>query len=198
LNGCYGCCIIGKNHEETTMGYWNSRGLRGSSLELIINETNKIYLEDGLAVIQKLPTSIKPVRLDAEHGTITLAYFDEKSTVDYMGNVQGIPICFDAKETSLPSLPIANIHEHQIEFMEKFNQQKGISFILVHFSKKEKSFLIDFNTLKKYWDNAQKGGRKSIPFSAMQGEFEVFPHKHYMLHYLEALNNLIIHQDNKY
>jgi recombination protein U len=71
------------------MGYWNSRGLRGSQLEENLNITNKIYLEQGLAVVQKIPTSIKPVELDPAKGTIKLAYFEEKSTVDYLGNIQG-------------------------------------------------------------------------------------------------------------
>ena len=33
------------------MGYWHSRGLRGSYLEECINQTNKIYLEQGLAAV---------------------------------------------------------------------------------------------------------------------------------------------------
>ena len=75
---------------------------------------------------------------------ITLAYFDEKSTVDYMGSVQGIPVCFDAKETAQKNLPIANIHEHQIEFMDKFMLQGGLSFILVNFTQCDKFYLLDF------------------------------------------------------
>ena len=65
------------------MGYWESRGLRGSEFEDLINRTNKVYFDDDLAVVQKIPTAIKPVRLDNERGVISLAYFDEKSTVDY-------------------------------------------------------------------------------------------------------------------
>ena len=79
------------------MGTWNSRGLRGSTLEDMINQTNECYLEKGLALIQKIPTPITPVRIDKEHRHITLAYFDQRSTVDYIGAVQGIPVCFDAK-----------------------------------------------------------------------------------------------------
>ena len=51
----------------------------------MINRTNKAYLDDNLAVIQKIPTSITPVRLDNQRGVISLAYFDEKSTVDGIG-----------------------------------------------------------------------------------------------------------------
>ena len=56
------------------MGTWNSRGLRGSTLEEMVNWTNDHYLEKGLALIQKIPTPITPVRMDADHKQITLAY----------------------------------------------------------------------------------------------------------------------------
>ena len=42
------------------MATWNSRGLRGSTLEELINRTNEQYLEKGLALIQKIPTPITP------------------------------------------------------------------------------------------------------------------------------------------
>ena len=49
------------------MGTWNSRGLRGSTLEEFINRTNERYMEQELALIQKIPTPITPVRIDKEH-----------------------------------------------------------------------------------------------------------------------------------
>ena len=110
------------------MGYWNSRGLRGSQLEENLNITNKIYLEQGLAVVQKIPTSIKPVELDPAKGTIKLAYFEEKSTVDYLGNIQGIPVCFDAKETSQKRLPIANIHSIRWNLWKHLKNRRGCPF----------------------------------------------------------------------
>ena len=73
------------------MATWNSRGLRGSTLEDMINRTNEKYAEAGLALIQKIPTPITPIQMDKEHRQITLAYFEQKSTVDYIGAVQGIP-----------------------------------------------------------------------------------------------------------
>ena len=59
------------------MGTWNSRGLRGSTLEEMVNRTNEWYLEKGLALMQKIPTPITPVKMDKEHRQITLAYFDQ-------------------------------------------------------------------------------------------------------------------------
>ena len=49
------------------MGTWNSRGLRGSTLEDMINYTNTRYEEMGLALIQKVPTPITPVQIGRAH-----------------------------------------------------------------------------------------------------------------------------------
>ena len=116
------------------MATWNSRGLRGSTLEDLVNRTNEQYREKGLALIQKIPTPITPVRMDKENRHITLAYFEQRSTVDYIGAVQGIPVCFDAKETAVDTFPLQNIHAHQISFMSDFEQQKGIAFIILHYT----------------------------------------------------------------
>ena len=102
------------------MGTWNSRGLRGSTLEDMINMSNESYREKGLALIQKIPTPITPVRIDQQTRHITLAYFDQQSTVDYIGAVQGIPVCFDAKECATDTFPMMNIHEHQVKFRVEY------------------------------------------------------------------------------
>ena len=57
------------------MPTWNSRGLRGSTLEDLINQTNETYKENKLALIQKIPTPITPINIDKETRHITLAYF---------------------------------------------------------------------------------------------------------------------------
>ncbi len=72
------------------MATWNSRGLRGSTLEELINRSNEQYREKGLALIQKIPTPITPIRIAKESRQITLAYFEQKSTVDYIGVMNSI------------------------------------------------------------------------------------------------------------
>lgn len=178
------------------MGYWNSRGLRGSSLEELINFTNESYRQRGLALIQKIPTPITPVEISKEKRTITLAYFDKQSTVDYIGVVQGIAVCFDAKDTTQSHLPLQNIHEHQIVFMEDFQKQRGISFLLVHFAALDEFYLLPFEELKKYWEDAQQGGRKSIPYAAFQKEYQIKNNGGAMLHYLEALNTYLVWKES--
>ena len=70
------------------MATWNSRGLRGSGLEDLINRTNETYANNNLCLIQKIPTPITPVEINHSTRQITLAYFEKKSTVDYIGAVQ--------------------------------------------------------------------------------------------------------------
>ena len=116
------------------MATWNSRGLRGSTLEDMVNRTNERYAEGGLALIQKIPTPITPIKMDQQTRHITLAYFEQKSTVDYIGAVQGIPVCFDAKECAADTFSLQNIHEHQVRFMERFERQGGVAFFLIYYT----------------------------------------------------------------
>lgn len=180
------------------MGYWNTRGLRGNTLEELINITNDVYRQKNLAIIQKIPTPITPVKISEDGKNITLAYFEKQSTVDYIGAVQGIPICFDAKETNLKSLPLNNIHIHQIEFMEDFIKQGGISFLLVSFKFCSEYFILPFDILKKYYKDSKNGKRKSIPYSVFDQNLRIHNKNGYVIHYLETLNTYLTMIDSKY
>ncbi len=138
------------------MPTWNSRGLRGSALEEYINRTNEKYLEHGLALIQKIPTPITPITIDKQTHHITLAYFEQKSTVDYIGAVQGIPVCFDAKECHSDTFPLQNIHGHQGVFMENFERQGGIAFFLILFSARDEFYYLRFQKLLEFWERMKK------------------------------------------
>jgi len=169
---------------------FSNRGLRGSTFEEMINLTNERLRNNSLAIVQKVPTPITPVAIDKENRTITLAYFEKKSTVDYMGVVQGIPICFDAKETQQKSLPVGNIHRHQIDFMAEFTKHQGIAFMLVNFALYNQFFFLPFKSLKAFWDDAQNGGRKSIPYADFDQRYLV-EYKGGFLRYLDAINTYL-------
>jgi len=169
------------------MGTWNTRGLRGSTLEDLINLTIEKYVDSGIALIQKIPTPIKPINIDPDTRRITLAYFDQKSTVDYIGVVQGIPICFDAKECNTDTFPMQNIHAHQVEFMERFEKQDGISFIIVHYTHRDEMYYLPFTYIKKFFDRSQSGGRKSFRFEEIDTSYKIQGHKGVPVHFLEQL-----------
>ena len=169
------------------MPSWNSRGLRGSALEETINLINDKYREQKLALIQKIPTPITPVEMDKEHGHITLAYFDKKSTVDYIGVVQGVPVCFDAKECATDTFALQNIHEHQVLFMRDFEQQEGIAFILIYFTKRDIYYYLRDEELEKYWKRAEDGGRKSFRFDELDKDYFFKSTNGYYIPYLNML-----------
>lgn len=169
------------------MATWNSRGLRGSALEDLINHTNEIYREKHLALIQKIPTPIKPIQMDKESRHITLAYFDQKSTVDYIGTVQGIPVCFDAKECAQETFPLANVHAHQMAFMEEFELQGGISFLLVSYTRKDEMYYLPFADIKIFYDRAINGGRKSFTYAEIDKSYQIHREGSAFVHYLPAL-----------
>ncbi|MCR4686315.1 MAG: Holliday junction resolvase RecU [Lachnospiraceae bacterium] len=144
------------------MATWTSRGLRGSTFEEMINRTNEKYRESGLALVQKIPTPITPVKMDPDNKRITLAYFEQKSTIDYIGVVQEVPICFDAKESSSQTFTLQNIHEHQVEFMRDFEKQGGVAFFLIYYTQTEEMYYLPFEFLDLFWQRAKNGGRKSF------------------------------------
>lgn len=169
------------------MPTWNSRGLRGSTLEDLVNRTNEKYLLNNLALIQKVPTPITPINIDKDTRHITLAYFDQKSTVDYIGVVQGVPVCFDAKECNTDTFPLANIHEHQVEFMRNFEKQDGVAFVLISFTKKNEFYYLRFEELLKFWNRMLEGGRKSFRYDELDEQFFLTETPGVFIPYLEAL-----------
>ena len=170
------------------MSTWKTRGLRGSTLEDMVNRTNERYLEAGLCLVQKIPTPITPINIDHKTRHITLAYFDQKSTVDYIGAAQGIPICFDAKECNKDTFTLANIHEHQVVFMENFEKQGGIAFFIINYTAKDMLYYLRFQKLKEFWVRMQNGGRKSFTFDETESDFFLKTKPGILVPYLDGIN----------
>lgn len=178
------------------MTVWRSRGLRGSDLEDLIHLTIEYYRNQGLARIDKIATPIKVIDIDGQ-GTITKAFFEKKSTVDFMGIIQGVGVAFDAKETNLKSLPLSNIHEHQLEFMDDISKQSGLAFLIVHFKFCDEFYLLPYETLKQYVDASKKGARKSIAYSELDPAFKIERTRSNILNFLPALNVYLEYRKSK-
>lgn len=174
------------------MATWNSRGLRGSTLEELINMTNELYRTNKLALIQKIPTPITPVKIDKEKGVINLAYFEKDSTVDYIGVAQGIPVCFDAKECATDTFSLRNIHEHQIQFMRDFEQQKGVSFLVIMFTTRNEYYYMRLRELEIYLKRVEDGHAKNFKYSELDNRFFIKSKQGVPVHYLELINTDLI------
>lgn len=133
------------------------------TLEAELNDSNRYYLENDIAVIYKKPTPIKVVRQVNEK--IINAYFEKPSTTDYNGLYKGKYVDFEAKETTKTSFPLANIHSHQIKHMENVIKHGGICFLIVRFVKMNETYLL-FG--EDFIDYINSNSRKSVPHSFFQ------------------------------
>ena len=178
------------------MATWKTRGLRGSLFEDLINRTNEVYLERGTALVQKIPTPITPIDFDQEERHITLAYFNQKSTVDYIGIAQGIALCFDCKECAADTFAMQNIHEHQYKFMKEFERQGGVAFILIYYSHREQIYFMRCDEMARFYERAygcegQEEGRKSFRFDELDPDFLYDMPAEPFINYLEYVNDYL-------
>lgn len=145
---------------------------RGMGFEALIDHSNAMYDRKGIAVINKRPTPVKVLGQN-EKGMIH-GFYEKSSTVDYDGVYRGRFLVFEAKSTQEKMrFDLSNIQQHQYDYLKKVHLHGGIAFILVYFEKHQLTYLMEFETLKHYWERAQKGGRKSIRIE----DFDIHAHQ---------------------
>ena len=169
------------------MSTWSSRGLRGSTLEELINNTNEFYRKKKLALVQKIPTPITPVEFDSSTKRITKAFFEKDSTVDYIGVVQEVPVCFDAKECHSDTFSLQNIHEHQYNFMKEFEEQGGVSFLIILFSVRNDLYYMPFKELKYFIERTKEGHAKNFKYNELYDDYFLKSEGGALVHYLKGL-----------
>lgn len=162
---------------------------RGMDLESLINEANKYYLDNDIAVIYKKPTPVEIKKVSYKGKTEYIeGVLREKSTLDYTGVYKGYYLDFDAKSSkSKTSFPLANIHKHQLLHIDRVLKHKGISFLIIEMN--DRFFILDGNVLMNFVNN---NDRKSIPFEFVQKEgLEIKLKFSPTLDYITVLDTLI-------
>ena len=115
----------------------------GMSFEKDVSDSCEFYRLENKAVIYKRPTPIKVVKMSKEkNGMISEAYFQEKSTTDYVGIYKGKYVDFECKETIHDSVPYQMIREQQFRHLEQIISLGGLGFFLVSFRKYQEVYLI--------------------------------------------------------
>lgn len=143
-------------------------GNRGMGLEMLVGYANEQYASEGIATIQKVPTSVKVTRIDK--GRIKDGFFEKDSTVDFIGVYRGVAVAFDAKSTNeKTSYPLAGIEKHQMEFMERWEKNGGRAFFLIELVDRQETYFVNYCWMQKWWDIMNAGGRKSILISDIRG-----------------------------
>jgi len=149
------------------------------ALENDINDTNKYYLINDIAVIHKKPTAVTIHKAEypgPHQAIIKEAYFQTPSTTDYNGIYKGKYIDFEAKETnSKTSFPLSNIHNHQIEHLKSIVKHGGIGFIIVRFNSYNETYLL---MVKDFLSFINENNRKSIPYDYFKKHGYLIPIKY--------------------
>lgn len=148
-----------KKNNCKTINYAN----RGMKLEALIDEANLFYQESDVAIIYKKPTPVAIGKVDYvnQNKVLTKGYFKCKSTLDYVGIYKGRYIDFDAKSTTnKTSLPLSNIHNHQLDHINNIIRHGGITFILIEIN--HLFYILKGEDLIEFIKNNE---RKSIPYS---------------------------------
>lgn len=141
-------------------------GNRGKSFENIIDHTNKIYQNKGIALINKRPTPMKIV--GKTRGNQHICVFSHKSTVDYDGIYRGKPIVFEAKSVNSTRLPLDIITDHQISYLDQADKHGAISFLIVEIRPLQDVFIVSNSMLQKHVKIAKNDGRKSISMDDLE------------------------------
>lgn len=133
---------------------------RGKQFEKLIEHTNNVYKQKGIAVIDKIPT---PVNFNPR---TKKAFYEGKSTVDFIGcNYKGRMIAFDAKKVSGKSFPFKNIANHQVEYLKDVKRLGASAFFLIYFDFNDTCFKLQINDFIIY---RQTNDRKSIPYEWLE------------------------------
>ena len=56
-------------------------------------------------------------------------------------------------------------------------------------------YYLRFRELKKYWERAEEGGRKSFRYDELDPEFVIPPHRSILVPYLDLLNRDLQERD---
>ena len=165
-----------------------SHANRGKSFEQLIEQSNKAYEFQEVALVQKIPNEWI-IQRDWKTRAITKAFPSGKSTVDYIGVYQGRGVAFEAKSTvNKTSFPLSNIKPHQIKYLESFAAHKGIAFYLINFSTFDRTFLMSAEQLRKDFLQEDK---KSIPLSYFEERcIEIYSAATIPIDYIKGLKEL--------
>lgn len=133
---------------------------RGMKFEEQIQKQCDQYKKEGLAYIDKLPTSWKVVR---KGRFIVSAFAEAKSKLDFYGTLRnGKSIYIEAKSSQSTSLPLTNFKEHQFVYLEELSQYTDYVYVLIEMRKYDKVFLVKGRKILDFKNNKV---RKSIPYN---------------------------------
>lgn len=166
------------------------QGNRGKKLEIMLDMTNNLLRNKGIADIRKIPT---PIKIQKVIGKKVNGYLDTANWVDYSGVYKGKALIFDAKETTTKNFPLKNLKEHQFSLLKSWHVNGAYAFLIVAFwngGNEPNAFILPFEILEDVWMKARLGGRKSIPLKTFEEQCtKIKSNNGYPLDYISGLGS---------
>ncbi|OYO67773.1 hypothetical protein CG709_17240 [Lachnotalea glycerini] len=72
-------------------------------------------------------------------------------------------------------------------FMEEFEKQGGISFLLIYYAPKNEFYYLTYQKLREFWDRMLSGGRKSFRYDELDKKFLFISGNGVFVPFLEVL-----------
>jgi penicillin-binding protein-related factor A (putative recombinase) len=137
------------------------RSTSGTDLEKIVRDSVESCM--GLSIDQVSPRFVGQVFPD---GRVS-GRFAGKGLLDFVGDLHGQSVYFDAKSCDGTNIPLSRLEPHQIARVERGHERGAITFFLVAFQEpKPRYFALTWPMLAPFLDEDRKpAGRKSIPLS---------------------------------
>ncbi|MDD4187183.1 MAG: Holliday junction resolvase RecU [Bacilli bacterium] len=161
---------------------------RGMNLEALVNEANKYYEINEIAIIYKKPTPVTITKVTYEKNKVlTKGQLQSKSSLDYVGVYKGKYLDFDAKSTrSKTAFPLSNISNHQIRHIKNILKHNGLTFLIIEIN--NEIYLFKGESLMEF---IEANERKSIPYEYLKNKGEKIDLKYNpTLDYLKIVNKL--------
>ena len=92
-----------------------------------------------------------------------------------------------AKECKTDTFPLQNIHEHQYEFMKEFEEQGGVSFLIIHFTVRNDFYYMPFRELSVYVERVNDGHAKNFKYNELNDDYFLKREGGAIVHYLKGL-----------
>lgn len=71
--------------------------------------------------------------------------------------------------------------------MERFEEQGGIAFLLISYTKRDEFYYLTFSLLNRFWQRMQQGGRKSFRYEELNPDFFLQCRGGILVPYLEGI-----------
>ena len=122
--------------------------------------------EEGICIINKVPTSFKMIR---GAGGRVVSCFPEKQSefLDFQGLIKGgCSICIEAKScANKTSFPISNFKDYQLPLLKEYMDYGSLGYTVIEMRELKRVFLFQGYKFIEYINESQ---RKSIPLKDME------------------------------